>query len=260
LTKLILSVKLLEPMMKKIVSGTISNQPVAARTAVALVPPASSKDLSTLRGSIERWALEHNVDVVQWVEEDSAFLTQPLDARAPLLDALVAIQSRKASLFVVPSLRRLASSHRDASIIAGLVGRSGASLRSVRTETLDHAFPAEPLPVSRMVEALESHDRLSRKIRMRVVRQDARIGNRPWGFRKSTSGKGLEPDEREMHVVQVVHSLRAEGLKIREIVNRLGEMGLSSRTGKPIGMTRVFELIQGGRKKRRAAVSLAGAA
>lgn len=246
--------------MKTPMSGSPSNQQMAPRTAVALVPPATAKDVLAVRGTIERWATEHNVEIVQWVEEDSALTSEPLDTRSALLDALVAIQSKKTALFVVPSLRKLATTHRDASIIAGLVARSGAALRSVRTENLDHAFPAEALPVSRMIEALDSHDRLSRKIRMRVVRQDARIGNRPWGYKKSASGKGLEPDERELHVVQVVHSLRAEGLKIREIVTRLGEMGLSSRTGKPIGMTRVFELIQGGRKKRRAAVSLAGAA
>jgi DNA invertase Pin-like site-specific DNA recombinase len=245
--------------MKKQASGSGSNHLSDTRTAVALIPPNSSKDAAAVRGTVERWANEHHVDVVQWVEEDSAQLNQPLDARAPLIDALVALQSKKVSLLVVPSLRKLAGSHRDASIIAGLVSRSGASLRSVRTESLDHAFPAEPLPVSRMVEVLESHERLGRKIRMRVVRQDARIGNRPWGYRKSTSGKGLEPDEREQAVVQTVHNMRSEGFKIREIVAKLREMGITSRTGKPIGMTRVFELIQGGRKKRRPVATLAGA-
>jgi hypothetical protein len=246
--------------MKNQISGQGRNINSDARSAVALVPPRSTHEGDIARGAIERWATEHNIEIVQWVEEEPGYVSQPLDTRAHLIDALVAAQSKKAALFVVPSLRKLATSHRDASIIAGLVARTGAVLRSVRTETLDHAFPAEPLPVSRLVEALEFHERLGRKIRMRVVRQDARVGNRPWGYRRSATGKGLEPDEREMHVLKVVHQLRADGLKIREIVSKLGEMGLSSRSGKPIGMTRVFELIQGGRKKRRASISLAGAA
>jgi hypothetical protein len=246
--------------MKNLVSGQIRTPNSDARTAVALVPPKSMHDGEIARASIERWAGEHKIEILQWVEEEPGYVGQPLDTRGQLIDALVAAQAKKAAIFVVPTLRKLANCHRDASIIAGLISRTGAVLRSVRTETLDHAFPAEPLAVSRMVETLESHERLGRKIRMRVVRQDARVGNRPWGYRRSTTGKGLEPDEREMHVLKVVHQLRADGLKIREIVSKLSEMGLSSRSGKPIGMTRVFELIQGGRKKRRASLSLAGAA
>ena len=43
--------------------------------------------------------------------------------------------------------------------------------------------------------------------------------------------------------------MRASGYKLRQIVEALKELGVVGRTGKPIGTTRVFEIIHGARKK-----------
>ena len=43
--------------------------------------------------------------------------------------------------------------------------------------------------------------------------------------------------------------MRDSGYKLRQIVDSLRELGVVGRTGKPIGTTRVFEIIHGARKK-----------
>ena len=61
----------------------------------------------------------------------------------------------------------------------------------------------------------------------------------------------VAPDEHEERVVAVARHMRAAGFTLREIVERLREAGVVNRRGTPIGMTRVFEMIHGGRLKPR---------
>ncbi len=75
-------------------------------------------------------------------------------------------------------------------------------------------------------------------------------GQSPWGRRVGPSGDFV-PDEEEERVVAVVRHMRMNGYKLREIVAFLADLGVVGRRGKPIGMTRVFEMIHGGRAKSR---------
>jgi hypothetical protein len=77
-------------------------------------------------------------------------------------------------------------------------------------------------------------------------------GQTPWGLRVSVDG-GVQPDEYEENVVAVVRHMRTMGRTIREIVEFLREVGVVNRRGMPIGMTRVFEMIHGGRRRARSA-------
>lgn len=70
-----------------------------------------------------------------------------------------------------------------------------------------------------------------------------------WGLRLAQDGT-LEPDENEENVVAVVRHMRAQGYKIREIVEFLRKQGIRGRRGKAICQTRVFEMIHGGRSKK----------
>ena len=75
-------------------------------------------------------------------------------------------------------------------------------------------------------------------------------GQVAWGWRVSSEG-ALERDEHEENVVAVARHMRENGHTIREIVQFFRDMGVVGRRGKPICTTRVFEMIHGGRKKRR---------
>jgi hypothetical protein len=58
-------------------------------------------------------------------------------------------------------------------------------------------------------------------------------------------------DDYEQRIAAVACRMRASGATLREIVEFFGEKGIVGRRGTPIGTTRVFEMIHGGRKKSR---------
>ena len=68
-------------------------------------------------------------------------------------------------------------------------------------------------------------------------------------MRIAADGVTLELDEHEQNVIAAIRHIRSNGYKLRQIVASLKELGVVGRTGKPIGMTRTFEIIHGGRKK-----------
>jgi hypothetical protein len=73
-----------------------------------------------------------------------------------------------------------------------------------------------------------------------------------WGWRVTADGD-VQRDEYEEQVVCVARHMRSTGYTIREIVDFLRELGVVGRRGTPIGTTRVFEMIHGGRRKPRPA-------
>ena len=74
-------------------------------------------------------------------------------------------------------------------------------------------------------------------------------GQLKWGLRIGTDGM-LQTDQDEENVVAVVRHMRAQGYKIREIVDFLRKQGVRGRRGTAICQTRVFEMIHGGRTKK----------
>jgi hypothetical protein len=75
-------------------------------------------------------------------------------------------------------------------------------------------------------------------------------GQLAWGWRVSAEGTVVR-DEAEEQVVAVARHMRATGATLRQIVEFLRKQGIVGRRGTPIGTTRVFEMIHGGRKKQR---------
>ena len=69
-----------------------------------------------------------------------------------------------------------------------------------------------------------------------------------WGLRVTVDG-AVERDESEENVVAVARHMRMTGFTIREIVEFLRDAGVVGRRGTPIGTTRVFEMIHGGRTR-----------
>jgi len=77
----------------------------------------------------------------------------------------------------------------------------------------------------------------------------ASIGLSEYAQRFADDGITLVVDEYEQNVTAVIRHMRASGYKLRQIVDSLRELGVVGRTGKPIGTTRVFEIVHGARKK-----------
>jgi DNA invertase Pin-like site-specific DNA recombinase len=213
--------------------------------------PEGGRETGQQRDAFAKWASRQRVEVAQWVAESTGSVGQPLPTREALVEALAALQLQVASDLVVGSLRQLARDAADFTIIERMVSQAGARLRVAFGREGEQEFPAKSVPLARFNGALDEYERLSWKVRVRVAQAAPKPGNRPWGYKKGRTGHALEPDDYEQNVVAVVRHMRAQGYKLREIVDFLHDMGATTRTGRPIGMTRVFEIVHGGRKKTR---------
>jgi hypothetical protein len=104
--------------------------------------------------------------------------------------------------------------------------------------------------------ALEIHERML--LRFRAMRAEdanghpgATRGYCPWGFRFSDDGKTLVPYEPEQAARFVARDLRLRGFKLREIADQLKKMNIVGRTGRPLGITRIHELLDEGEGTQR---------
>jgi hypothetical protein len=93
---------------------------------------------------------------------------------------------------------------------------------------------------------------------LRMATDKTRLaGQVGWGWRVGGDGV-VQRNEYEEQVVAVARHMRASGYTIREIVDFLRELGVVGRRGTPIGTTRVFEMIHGGRRKPKRSVTPKG--
>lgn len=210
--------------------------------------------LEQQRDAIEKWAKQHKMHIIQWHTDESPAENVPLDERRGLMSALLALRTREATTLVVVTRDRLAKDSVAMAMIERLASREDARIVSVRDK--DEEGAAEAKLKRKLVAAFAEYERALMRVRTRaavaIKRQRGEMTGRcPWGYHLAEDGKTLEPDEREQNILAVVRHMRTSGRKIREIVAALKEMGVAGRNGKPIGPTRVFEMIQGGRKKAR---------
>jgi len=207
------------------------------------------KALSAERETIEKWAKTHKVSIVEWHADEPAEHVS-LDERRGLMNALLALRTRTGTMLVVTTRDKLAKDPIALAMIERLVSREDA--RIVFAKDKEDASDAK----KRLVSAFAEYERALMRVRTRaavaIKRQRGEMTGRcPWGYHLGADGKTLEPDQREQNILAVVRHMRTSGRKIREIVGALKEMGVTGRNGKPIGPTRVFEMIQGGRKKAK---------
>lgn len=103
--------------------------------------------------------------------------------------------------------------------------------------------------------ALGAHEHMLLRLRTMTAAElkrprGALWGRCPWGYRFSPDGMQLELFEPEQNVIAVVRHMRLSGLKLREIADELRRSGVVGRTGRPLGITRIFELLDQGRGSR----------
>jgi hypothetical protein len=71
-----------------------------------------------------------------------------------------------------------------------------------------------------------------------------RVGQIPFGWRLGEDGRTLVADERERHVIEVVHRLRDRGLSMRKVVRECERRGVVSRSGKPLGLAQIERILR----------------
>jgi DNA invertase Pin-like site-specific DNA recombinase len=210
--------------------------------------PGDGGDEEAQKNEINEWAKSEGVAVAEWHSDEGMTKDTLFEHRLGLLRAIAAVRARKASHLVVSSRDRIGDVVSGA-LVEQLARRSGATVLSADGDDGN----SDPL-FAQLTTAFAQFDHALFGTRMRATWQikkqrGERLGAIPWGFKAGANGRKLEPNEAEQRVVTMVRQMRSEGHTIQQIVQMLKKSGVRGRSGKPIGSTRVFEMIHGGRKK-----------
>lgn len=178
----------------------------------------------------------------------------PLDRRDALLDAIAALEP--GDVLLVAKRDRLARDPMIAAMIDASVRQKKCRLMSAAGEGTDDDSPTSVL-MRRMVDAFAEYERLLISSRTKAAlgakrRRGERTGRIPFGStlvddgRRSRAGLpvGLAADPAERIVLKRMLDLRAAGWPLRRIAWALSAHGLTTRAGKPWGVSTIHHLCQ----------------
>jgi DNA invertase Pin-like site-specific DNA recombinase len=213
-----------------------------AEEIVAYVDPKGGQSIKAQREAIERWAKRHDAKVASWFEGERGSGRRRLEQRKPLVEAVSDVAVRQATALVVVR-RETLGDDLDAVLVEHVLARAGARLASVTPGK-------ESEDLARLARAFRTYDALLKSTRVRTVHRKLRLNGRrlgevPWGYRVGKDAQTLVPNPEERRILAIIRLARSEGFKLREIKDLLKKKGIVGRTGRPIGITRIHELLQG---------------
>lgn len=184
------------------------------------------------RAALERWASSSGVRLVAVFEDVGVSGGAALDARPGLLEALDALAEHGAGALVVAKRDRLARDPMVAAMIEAAAKRSGAAVLSAAGE--GNGDDPTAILMRRIVDAFAEYERLLIRSRTRAAlgvkrSRGERVGEIPYGKRLAADGTHLEEHPAESRVLVLVRALRAEGLSLRAIAERLNAEGVAAR-------------------------------
>jgi hypothetical protein len=209
-----------------------------------VVPKAPSA--TAQRRVVEAWTRRTKTRIAECFVDKT--VRCPIEERPGLIRALAALGPESRILCVarppvlhdVPWVRTL---------VEHLAVYAGGRVSYASSEGVSDYSPPQ------LDQALDIYERML--LRLQVMRGahvkkpgDAVWGPVPWGYRLAADGMSLEPNNAEQAVVSVIRHMRERGLKLREIKDELRTLGVVSRTGKPFGITRIYELLDQGSGSR----------
>jgi len=203
------------------------------------------------RAALSRWCEAHGAELVAVLEDVGVSGADPLDRRPGLLAALDALEPSGAAVLLVAKRDRLARDFIVAAMIEAAVAREGAHVASVAeggTEG-DGNDPSAFLMRS-LVDVFAQYERLMIRHRTRAAlavkrTRGERTGEVPYGWRLSADGVHLEEHPDEARAVALVRELRAAGVSIRAIAERLEAAKAPARGSRwhPTTVARLLERV-----------------
>jgi len=190
--------------------------------------------LDAQRAKVEQYAALYDLELVA-VEVD-ALSAKTTAARPALARALAMLDAGTADGLLVVKLDRLTRSVRDlGDLIESYFGSRGAALISV-SENVDTRTAAGRL-VLNVLASVGQWEREAIGERTSAAMQHKKAagettGTAPYGYRVAADGVRLEEDAAEQRALALVRDLRAEGLSLRAIGDRLTAAGCTPRTGR----------------------------
>jgi DNA invertase Pin-like site-specific DNA recombinase len=221
----------------------------SSRGAIAYVrrAPNSSSSESAQRRAIRQWAKKEKTGVLGWHVDGGEH--SKIEERPAIMLALASLTATGAKVLCVAEPSVLDRAGYARLVVEHLARHVGARVVYASSNGRDDIVPPE------VESALGAHERMLLRLRTMTAAElkrprGALWGRCPWGYRFSPDGMQLEPFEPEQNVIAVVRHMRLSGLKLREIADELRRSGVVGRTGRPLGITRIFELLDQGRGSR----------
>lgn len=188
---------------------------------------------SAQREALERWCALNGAELVAVYEDIGVSGGAPLDKRPGLLEALGALSTTHAGVLLVAKRDRLARDVMAAGMLERLAERAGARIRSTAGEGTETDDPTARL-LRGIVDLFAEYERAIIRTRTRqalaVKRQRGeRVGEVPYGSRLAEDGIRLEAEPAEVRVLELVRSLRAEGVSVAAIAARLNADAVPAR-------------------------------
>ena len=169
-----------------------------------------------------------------------------IEERPGLTEALAAL--RKGDVLIVAKRDRIARDMLVTLTVEKVVAKRGSRLLSVAGEGSD-SEGVTGLILRTMSDLFAQVERETIRSRTRSALQvkkskAERVGAIPYGFQLAGDGKHLIGNEREQRIIELVLSLRAEGLSLRAIVARLNADSVSTRTGNDWQLTQITRMLK----------------
>ncbi len=190
--------------------------------------------LETQRERIRKWC-EANEYRLTAVYTDAGVSGKRADNRPDLQRALAAVCGRPPGALVVYSLSRLARSTKDCIAIAERMDKAGADLVSL-SERIDTTTAAGKM-IFRLLAVFAEFERdlVSERTTAALALKKAngqRTGGVPYGFDLADDGSTLVENLAEQAVIRDIRSMRARGMKLKQIAGTLTERHIATKTGK----------------------------
>ncbi len=198
------------------------------------------------RAAIEAWATKRSIEILAWHVESGVSGATPIEQRLVLLAAIDDVARHGAGHLVVSRRDRLARDVVLVGLIERLVTRAGGKVSSADGVELDGP---EGALMRGIVDVFASYERLVIASRTKAAlaakrSRGERTGMIPFGFSVGIDGTKLVVSDKEQAVIEIVGTLRANGLTLRAVVKECERIGLVSRSGKPLGLSQVERIIR----------------
>lgn len=214
--------------------------PEAARTrTIAYVRVSTDKQaehgvsLEAQRAKVEAYAALYDLDLVA-VEIDAGVSAKSLD-RPALARALAELEAGRADALLVVKLDRLTRSVRDLGELVERCTREGWALLSV-SDAIDTRTAAGRLVLNVLASVAQwEREAVGERTKAALDHKRSRgevAGTVPYGLRLAADGVHLEAEPAEAAAVELVRELRADGVSIRQIAERLNAKGAPCRGGR----------------------------
>lgn len=218
------------------------------RTAVAYLRVSTEDQRlgpEAQRATMEAWGQREGVRVVAWHSDQGVSGGADLGDRPGLVAALGELRAAGAGVLLVAKRDRLARDVYIAATVERAVTACGARVVAAdgagNGDTPADAFMRTILDAAAAYERALIRGRTKAALGAKKARGE-RVGGVPFGFTADGAGK-LSPHHAEQATLARVRELRAEGRPLRAVVAEAARLGLTSRAGRPFGLTQVARLL-----------------